>query len=305
MTQFTYGKALLNGCSQIFLQQHPLFGALCLLAIAVGAPDLLGGALLGGLTAALVARRRGYTQADIDAGLYSYNGVLLGLMLCNRFTWSALLPLLIIASAGASSLVLNRLMRGNRQRQWLPAFTAPFVGLSWLVLSLLPATLAPPLQVWPSVPVSLDVLGIGAALLKGIGQVVFLGEPLAGAILLLGLFLASRRAAVWAVLGSAIGLAVALQQGWSTDHALNGLYGYNGALVGVALSQVYRNPAIILLGILLALPLQPGFAAFALPELTAPFILACWLVQATHRTLRRGAEDSRPKQSLKKSKARG
>ena len=226
-------------------------------------------------------------------------------MLCNRFTWSALLPLLIIASAGASSLVLNRLMRGNRQRQWLPAFTAPFVGLSWLVLSLLPATLAPPLQVWPSVPVSLDVLGIGAALLKGIGQVVFLGEPLAGAILLLGLFLASRRAAAWAVLGSAIGLAVALQQGWSTEHALNGLYGYNGALVGVALSQVYRNPAIILLGILLALPLQPGFAAFALPELTAPFILACWLVQATHRTLRRGAEDSRPKQPLKKSKARG
>ncbi|MEN0108334.1 MAG: urea transporter [Pseudomonas sp.] len=295
MTQFTYGKALLNGCSQIFLQQHPLFGALVLLAIAIGAPDLLGGALLGGLSAALVARRRNYAQADIDAGLYTYNGVLLGLMLCNRFAWSALLPLLIIASAGASSLVLKRLMHGNRHRQWLPAFTAPFVGLSWLVLSLLPATLAPPLQQAAASTPTLDALGLGAALLKGVGQVIFLGDPLAGAIVLLGLALASRRAALWAVIGSAIGLAFALQQGWSSAHALNGLYGYNGVLVGVALSLVYRNPAVIVLGILLALPLQPGFAAFALPELTAPFILACWLVQATHRTLVRGAEDSKPK----------
>jgi urea transporter len=298
MPQFSYGKALLNGCSQIFLQQHAVFGALVLLAIAIGAPDLLGGALLGGFAAALVARRRNYAQADIDAGLYSYNGVLLGLMLCNRFAWSALLPLLIIASAGASSLVLERLMRGNRQRQWLPAFTAPFVGLSWLVLSLLPATLTPPLQQAAASTPALDALGLGAALLKGVGQVIFLGEPLAGAILLFGLCLASRRAALWAVIGSAIGLAFALQQGWSSANGLNGLYGYNCVLVGVALSQVYRNPAVILLGILLALPLQPGFAAFALPELTAPFILACWLVQATHRTLRRGAEDSRPRRLL-------
>jgi len=298
MPHFTYGKALLHGCSQIFLQQHAFFGALCLLAVAIGAPHLLGGALLGGFAATLAARRRGYELADIDAGLYTYNGVLLGLMLCNRFAWSALLPLLIIASAGASSLVLNRLMRGSRQRQWLPAFTAPFVGLSWLVLSLLPDTLTPPLQTTVPSVVTLDVPGLGAALLKGIGQVIFLGEPLAGAMVLIGLFLASRRAALWAVAGSAVGLGVALQQGWNSEHALNGLYGYNGALVGVALSQVYRNLAVIVLGILLALPLQPGFAAFALPELTAPFILACWLVQATHRTLQRGAEDSRPKRLL-------
>lgn len=295
MTQRSYGKTLLNGCSQIFLQQHPLFGALCLLAIAIGAPHLLGGALLGGFAGALAARRRGYDQADIEAGLYSYNGILLGLMLCNHFAWSAVLPLLIIASAGASSLVLNRLMRGNRQRQWLPAFTAPFVGLSWLLLSLLPSTLAPPLQVVAPFSATLDLAGIVAALLRGVGQVIFLSEPLAGAIVLFGLSLASRRAALWALLGSAVGLAMALYQGWPISNALAGLYGYNGALVGVALSQVYRKPAVVLLGILLALPLQPGFAAFALPELTAPFILACWLVQASQRTLQRGAENSRPK----------
>jgi urea transporter len=294
MTHISYPKALLNGCSQIFLQQHPLFGALLLLAIATTAPTLLGGALLGGFAATLAARRRHYAVADIAAGLYTYNGILLGLMLCHRFTWSALLPLLIIASAGASTLLLNRLMRGNRQRQWLPAFTAPFVALSWLVLTLLPTTLTPPLQIHAANTVTLNLPSVGAALLEGVGQVVFLGEPLAGAILLTGLFIANRRAATWALLGSAIGLGFALQQGWPTDHALAGLYGYNSALVGVALSQIYRHPGVPLLGILLALLLQPGFAALTLLELTAPFILACWLVQATHRTLKRGAEESRP-----------
>jgi len=294
--QFSYGKSLLNGCSQIFLQQHPLFGALCLLAIAISSPALLGGALLGGFAATLAARRRGYEVADIEAGLYTYNGVLLGLLLCHRFAWSAVLPLLIIASAGASSLLLNRLIRGNRQRQWLPAFTAPFVAISWLVITLLPTTLSPPLHasVATAPPALPSLLNLGAALLQGIGQVIFLGEPLAGAIVLLGLFLANRRAALWALSGSAIGIGFALQQGWPSVPTLAGLYGYNSALAALALSQFYRHPGVPLLGIFLALPLQPGFGALFLPELTAPFILACWLIQASERTLKRGAEASKP-----------
>ena len=99
-------RALLNGFSQIFLQAHPGCGLLVLLAIAIGAPQLLGGALLGGLSSTLTAQRRGYAKADIELGLYGYNGVLLGLLISLQFAWSALLPLLIILSAGLSSLLL-------------------------------------------------------------------------------------------------------------------------------------------------------------------------------------------------------
>lgn len=285
--------ALLNGFSQIFLQTHPSCGLLVLLAIAIGAPQLLGGALLGCLSSTLTAQRRGYAKADIESGLYGYNGVLLGLLISLQFTWSVLLPLLIIVSAGASSLLLAAWMQRMRERQWLPAFTFPFVGLSWLLLSLAPvlqlewaqaaATAAQPLDWWTSL----------IAMARGVSQVIFLDQPLAGVCLLLGLLVADRRAACWALLGSTGGLVLALYQGLPQHSALTGLYGYNAALAAIALSQVHRRPWLPALGIALALMLQPGFSALGLPALTMPFILTCWLVSATQQLLRHAAAGAR------------
>lgn len=291
-------RALLHGFSQIFLLSHAGCGLLVVLTILLGAPHLLGGALLGGGCSMLTAQRRGYPQADIAAGLYGYNGILLGMLISAQFSWSLLLPLLIILGAGLSSLVLAPWMRCMRERQWLPAFTLPFVVLSWLLL-----WLAQPLQLQlqlqlHSDPVtaahSLDWLASLLALLRGLGQVIFLDQPLAGLCLWLGLLLADRRAALWALLGSAAGLSLALYQGWEQHSALAGLYGYNAALAAIALSQVHRQPWAPLLGIGLALLLQPGFAALGLPPLTMPFILACWLIQASRQVLRPAAGDCTP-----------
>ncbi|HBX57251.1 urea transporter [Pseudomonas sp. UBA2684] len=287
-------RALLHGFSQIFLQAHAGCGLLIVLAILVGAPDLLGGALLGGLSSMLVAQRRGYTKADIDSGLYGYNGILLGLLISLHFSWSPLIPLLIIVSAGLSSLLLAPWMQRMRERHWLPAFTFPFVALSWLLL-----WLAPPLQLQPQPIAEAALPSIGwfsalLALARGLGQVIFLEAPLAGLCLLLGLCLANRRAALWALLGSAGGLSLALHQGWAQHSALAGLYGYNAALAAIALSQVHRQAWVALLGIVLALLLQPGFTAVGLPALSMPFILACWLIQASQRLLRRAAADCAP-----------
>lgn len=286
--------ALLNGFSQIFLQANPGCGLLVLLAIAIGAPQLLGGALLGCLSSTLTAQRRGYAKADIDLGLYGYNGVLLGMLISLQFAWSALLPLLIIVSSGASNLLLAAWMQRMRERQWLPAFTFPFVGLSWLLLWLAPVL---QLELQPAVASPAQPLDWWASLIamaRGLGQVIFLDQPLAGVFLLIGLLLADRRAACWALLGSTGGLALALYQGLPQHSALTGLYGYNAALAAIALSQVHRRPWLPLLGIALALVLQPGFSTLGLPALTMPFILTCWLVSATQRLLRKAAADCTP-----------
>ena len=286
----THLRALLNGFSQIFLLSHRGCGALVLLAIALGAPELLGGALLGGLSSQFTAQRRGYAQADIDAGLYGYNGILLGLLIALKFEQPILAPLLIVFSAALSSLLLAPWMQRMRERQWLPAFTLPFVVLSWTLLAL-------PLQLQGGAVIEtppLDRLSALIAVACGLGQVVFLDQPLAGLCLLLGLLLADKRAACWALLGSACGLGLALHLGWPQHGALAGLHGYNAALAAVAVSQVNRGPWLPLLGIALATLLQPGFAALGLPALTMPFILACWLIGASQRLLLRAAADCAP-----------
>ena len=284
-----WASALLNGFSQVFLQRHPLCGLLCLLAILFGAPALLGGALLGGVAGLLTAQQRGYAKADRQAGLFSYNGVLLGLLLNLYFPWSALLPPLIIACGGVSAIITQHWLKRSRAHQCLPAYTAPFVGLSWLLL-MVAAPLAP-LATPVAEPTPLNLL---SAIGQGLGQVMFMQQPLAGVLIAIGLFLANRRAAAWALFGSAAGLGMSLLQ-HEQSTALLGLGGYNGALVAIALSQQPRQPSWLPLpGILLALLLTPGFARLGLEPLTAPFILACWLMLAATRVMRRAPKDAAP-----------
>ncbi|WP_421534962.1 urea transporter [Pseudomonas marginalis] len=278
-----WAEALLNGFSQIFLQRHPLCGLLCLLAILVSAPALLGGALLGGVAGLLTAQRRDYPKAERQAGLYSYNGVLLGLLISQHFTWSALLPPLILACGGLSAILTRQWLKHASRPHDLPAYTAPFVGLGWLLLGSVPHS-----ALALGEPDTLAVLG---APFTGLAQIMLLDQPLAGVLIALGLWLANRRAAVWAVIGASSGVLI----GWlldDTSAALLGLHSYNPALAALALSQARRQPWLPLLGILLAILLTPGFAAVHLPALTAPFILACWLVRAGARILRKPRMDS-------------
>jgi len=281
-----WATALLNGFSQIFLQRHPLCGLLCMLAILFTAPSLFGGALLGGVAGLLTAQRRGYAKADRQAGLFSYNGILLGLLLSLALPWSALLPPLIIASGGLSAMLTQQWLKRTRGHRCLPAYTAPFVGLAWLLMSFT-SPQSPPISIEMTIP------NLLAAHLSGLGQVMFLGHPVAGALIATGLLLANRRAAGWALFGSVVGLVFTLSQ-HENAAALSGLGGYNCVLVALAISRQHRQPWLPLLGILLAVMLTPGFTALGLPPLTAPFILACWLIQATGRAWHQASLDSAP-----------
>lgn len=164
-----WAEALLNGFSQIVLQRHPLCGLLCLLAILIGAPALLGGALLGGVAGLLTAQRRGYPKAERQAGLYSYNGVLVGVLISQQFAWTAVLPPLILACGGLSAILMRQWLKRASQPDDLPAYTAPFVGLGWLLLGTVPASTLTPAQP--------DIVSLSAAPLTGLAQIMLLDQP--------------------------------------------------------------------------------------------------------------------------------
>lgn len=283
-------RALLCAFAQIFLQQRPGFGLAVLLALLIGAPELLGDALLGALASTLVAQRRGYPAADIDAGLYGYNGALIGLLISLQLTWTPLLPLLLLLTAGLSSLLLTHWLRAAREHEWLPAYTLPFVLFGWTLPWLAELLALTPLPEGPP-PALADSpwLAFAEATLRGMGQVIFLDAPLAGLCLLVGLTLSDRYCAAWALLAAALpaGLAVLAEQ--TATAALAGLQGYSPVLAAIALAQWNRQPWAPLAGIVLSMGLQPGFATLALAPLSMPFILACWLVLASSQLLRRAA----------------
>ncbi|MNP07525.1 Urea transporter [compost metagenome] len=275
----------LLGFSQIFLQNDLRFALIILASIALAAPRLLPGALLGALAGPLAARLARLPDEDIDAGLYGYNAILLGLLLPFSFQWSVSLVLLVLAGILVSVLMQAWLLRPARHRHGLPAYTFAFVAPGWLLLALgkaLGLTTATAADCLGCSPLPhLDAVGLG------IGEVIFLGEPLAGVLLWFGLLLADRRAAAWALAGSAGALLIAqvAHLPAAAAAAEAGLLGLNGALAGIALGQAGRRCLPGICAIVLAVLLQPCLASFSLPPLTAPFIFACWLVIAGQRLL--------------------
>ncbi len=270
-----WATALLNGFSQVLLLRSPLCGLCCLLAILFTAPTLVGGALLGALAGLLTAQRRGYERADRQAGLYCYNGVLIGILISAVLPWSAILPALIIAAGGLSSIITHQWRK--RGGKLLVAYTAPFVLLGWGVLMVAEPGAAPAVEANPLY-----------GLLRGIGQIFLLDHPLAGLLIIIGLFIAQPYAAMWAVIGSAIGEGAALLAG--QDQAAHlGLYGFNAALAALAFSRQGERPWVTLLAIALALLLQPLIAWLPVAGLTAPFVVACWVIHLGARVGRTAA----------------
>lgn len=87
----------------------------------------------------------------------------------------------------------------------------------------------------------------------------------------------SRPAAAWALLGSAIGLLAARSLGYPKNMISSGIFGFNGALTGIALgSRFTANPMLPLLGIILSALLLRLMQLAGLPALTAPFVLSTW-----------------------------
>ena len=64
----------MRGIGQVLFQENALSGVLMLLGIAVGSPTAALLALAGNAVGTLTARLLRYSVADINRGLYGFNG---------------------------------------------------------------------------------------------------------------------------------------------------------------------------------------------------------------------------------------
>jgi urea transporter len=139
---------------------------------------------------------------------------------------------------------------------------------------------------WSGLAESNPVMTIVDTLLRGTGQVMFQNNPLTGLIFLAGIFVNSGKLGGLGILGLASSTLAAYLLG--ADRALirNGLFGFNGILVGIALAFFLNFNGLligyIILGGILStiafMALANLFAVWDMPALTAPFVLTGWLL---------------------------
>jgi urea transporter len=141
------------------------------------------------------------------------------------------------------------------------------------------------------------VWGFGDWVLRGIAQVVFQNNPITGAVILAGIIYNSWIYGLACLFGTIISTATAVL--FKADKRLikDGLFGFNGALVAVAL-VAYTSPNFttgnmpnlhlwlyIVLCAVFTSVILPAFGALLgphkVPALTMPFVLATWFFLAT------------------------
>lgn len=118
-------------------------------------------------------------------------------------------------------------------------------------------------------------------LLLGFSQVFLLQSPLSGVLILAGLFCNSWQLALLALLGCLVSRAVASLWRDTEQEIADGLYGFNGTLVGIAIGVYWEiswlSLLLLVIGAALSTWVARAFRRYAqLPGLTAPFIIAVW-----------------------------
>jgi urea transporter len=289
---YIFGRALLRGVGQVMFQNNSITGALFLLGIIWGAyvarnDAVAWGALLGLLVSTFTGKIFRQPTTDRDAGLWGFNGVLVG---CAFPTFFAPTPLMWVSLiiAAAMTTILRRALNKMLAPWKVNSLTFPFVLITWIFLMAAHMMHALPASHIITIPWHIDHWGpieLIIAWLTGISQVFLIDNWITGAIFLIALCISSRRAAIWAAIASALALCIAIV--WhAPEHAiLSGLYGYSAVLTGIAIGATFYKPNwrvslytlfAIVVTIFIQAALNSLLHPYGIATLTAPFCVATW-----------------------------
>lgn len=295
---FDFVKVLLRGTGQVMFQNSAWTGLLFLIGIFWGAYEegqglVAWGALVGVVVSTITGYLAGFPKKDGSQGLWGFNGVLVGCAFPTFMGSTVWMWLALILCSALTTWV--RTGFNNVMAPWkVNSFTFPFVFCTWMFLLAARAMHGMPTthMATPELPAafsSFEGIRFGELIvywLKGVAQVFLINSWVTGIFFLVGLFICSRWAALWAAVGSALALFIAIVFKASGSDIMNGLYGFSPVLTAIALATVFYKPnwrsAIwALLGIAVTVFIQAGMNVLMVPvgiaTLTGPFCITTWL----------------------------
>ncbi|WZO96327.1 urea transporter [Isosphaeraceae bacterium EP7] len=267
-------SVVLRGVAQVMFQPHAGTGLLFVIGLAFGSPLFAAGALLGSLIGSAVAVALKFPADEIEQGIYGFNSALVGLALLVLLRPVPTTWILIVVGCVLASLVT----RLARQFLPFPTYTAPFVLVTWAALLTAHGMAGNSIDP-PHSPVPVESAGFLRSVLAGEAEVMLGASSLTGAFFLIGIALSDPRHAILALVGSTVGTLTAMYHGDPDPSVSLGLYGYNAALTAMAVYLWRRSLLVPILGALISVPLTEFFPkSLGLPALTAPFVVASWIV---------------------------
>lgn len=295
----------LRGVGQVVFMNNPVTGLLILVAMFVGEVWLGFAGVLGLVVSTATAMALGLDRGAIRVGLFGFNGVLVGagMSLFLQPDWDLLVMVWIVLGAALSS-VLHAALATVFLGAWkVPPFTLAFnfITLMFLIGALNYANgrvgglIAPAdaqvtrgdvsntLRSAADAASANNLEGIVNAIMRGISQLFFANSIVSGILIIAGIAVASRIAAVFALVGSTVGMLTGLAVGASGVAIYNGLWGFNSFDAALAVGGVFfvlsLTSGVLAVGCAILAALLFGaigalFVPWGLPALTLPFVFA-------------------------------
>ena len=266
----------LAGIAQVIVQPCPLSGFIILLGIFIHSWQMALGAFFGSIIGTISAKILNFKHEDIQLGIYGYNATLIGIANI-YFFWLNFNSLITFIVTCVISVFITMWIPKYLK---LPAYTAPFVIITWIIflfrenLHLIPAT-----DIF-NFENNLITYGLG----ESVGQVYLQGNGLTGVLMLFAVLLCSRSSFIWAVIAAFTSLFIAHILALPVSNIESGLYGFSAVLTAIVLKDT-KSITIALAGILVSVIITQLFIVTRWPSLTAPFVLACWILGIVHRNL--------------------
>ena len=286
--------SVLRGVGQVMLQNNSYAGLFFLIGIFYNSPLFGAAVLLGTSVSTGTALLLGVDRSLVRSGSCGFNGALVAIALLyflqpNALTWGC------VIFAAACSTIIMAAMHTLLKVWGISALTAPFVVTSlcfFLATARFGRLESTHLLPTAGLPQAVSVEGVVTAstitegLFNGIAQIFFQGNTITGIIFAIGLLISSRIACVAALTGSLTGLVVAWGMGAAEPAIRTGAFGFNSALVAIALGSVFfvLDKASIAYALFATIATAVVFAGVSaaleplgVPALTLPFVLVTWV----------------------------
>ena len=285
-----WGSAL-RSFSQVIFINHPLSGALLLLAFLLQSPWMALLAVIGMAAANTVSRLLNLGQSLRDQGIHGFNGALVGcaaavLSESSTISNTALTTVFVALGGGLTTVMIELWRRRFHRRGDPPALTLPFCLVTWGLVTLISYRVTDTIETVQAAASPSSVQALMLGLPHSFGQVFLCSDLASGSLVFLAVAVASPIAAALGTLGALIGMVTALVLGADTAAVAQGLWSYNGLLAAIALGGIFHAPGrksliIALMGAGLTSLLQAlqGRWMGNLPPLTLSFVVTTWMMQ--------------------------
>lgn len=210
-----------------------------------------------------------FNQQEIKSGIYGFSAALVGAAGLFFFESTLIIWTLVLLGAIIATILQHFFIQLK-----IPAYTLPFVLVTWLFLYLIPAEYHVEM-----IATSVSAPRIFEFIFTNYGQVIFQNQLWIGVLFFMAVAISTPRAAIFGAIGGIIA-SIIFYLSWTTFNDIStGLYGFNAVLCAITFAGKKMIDIFwAFIAVIISIAISLIFIHYNFPQLTFPFVVGAGMV---------------------------